>query len=44
MKTCKNCLHNEMYCGTHTENSPTCCDFTDCSEWVHLPCKVGDTE
>lgn len=42
MKTCKNCLHNEMCCGTHTDNSPTCCDFTDRSEWVHLPCKVGD--
>ena len=20
-----------------------CDNFTDCSEWVHLPCKVGDT-
>lgn len=43
MKTCKDCLHNEMCYGTHTDNSPTCCEFTDRSEWVHLPCRVGDT-
>lgn len=39
MKTCKDCLHNEICYGTHTDNSPTCCDFADCSEWVHLPCE-----
>lgn len=40
--TCKDCIHNEMCYGTHTDESPTCCDFLDRSEWVHLPCKVGD--
>lgn len=42
MKTCKDCLHNEMCYATHTDDSPTCCDFADRSEWVNLPCKVGD--
>lgn len=42
MKTCKDCLHNEMCYATHTDDSPTCCDFADRSEWVHLPRKVGD--
>lgn len=43
MKTCKDCLHNEMCYATHTDDSPTCCDFTDRSEWVHLPCRAGDS-
>lgn len=42
MKTCKDCLHNEMCYATHTDDSPTCCDFTNRSKWVHLPRKVGD--
>lgn len=54
MKTCKDCLHyevcaevmkqqlyiKEVLCG---QKNPVCPQFADCSEWVHLPCKVGDT-
>ena len=40
--TCKDCLHNEMCYGTHTDDSPTCCDFKDKSLYIELPCKVGD--
>jgi len=45
MKTCKDCLH---YDGCHLEKTETryeyggCPAFTDKSEWVRLPCKVGD--
>lgn len=44
--TCKNCLHYEA-CNYHIceETDMTvaeCTHFTDRSEWVHLPCKVGD--
>lgn len=39
--TCKDCLHNEMCYGTHTDDSPTCCDFKDKSRYIELPCKVG---
>ena len=42
MATCKDCLHNEMCYGTHTDDSPTCCDFKDKSRYIELPCKVGD--
>ena len=44
MADCKNCLHYEV-CG-YALNSKTIyeCDyFTDSSEWVHIPCKVGDS-
>ena len=41
--TCKDCIHNEMCFGTHTDDSPTCCDFKDKSRYIELPCKVGDT-
>lgn len=45
--TCKNCLHYEA-CNYHIceETDMTvaeCKQFTARSEWVHLPCKVGDT-
>lgn len=40
---CKDCIHNEMCYGTHTDESPTCCDFKDKSRYIELPCKVGDT-
>ena len=43
MATCNDCLHNEMCYGTHTDDSPTCCDFKDKSRFIELPCKVGDT-
>ena len=39
--TCKDCIHNEMCYGTHTDESPTCCDFKDKSRFIELPCKVG---
>lgn len=39
--TCKDCIHNEVCCGTHTDDSPTCCDFKDKSRFIELPCNVG---
>ena len=47
MKTCKDCLHYEA-CKDYgvdevCEELSVCKQFTDRSEWVHLPCKVGDT-
>ena len=44
--TCKDCLHYSV-CQYRRgrEMLPTgnqCKDFTDRSEWVHLPCMVGD--
>lgn len=44
--TCENCLHYEV-CNYHIceETDMTvaeCPHFTARSEWVHLPCKVGD--
>ena len=47
MSKCKNCLSEEvcryndghnLYC----KDEYVCPHFTDRSEWVHLPCKVGD--
>lgn len=49
--TCKNCLHYEACCemaaafGTEEINilyANKCEDFANRSEWVHLPCSVGD--
>ena len=42
--TCKDCLHYEA-CDNFLlpfELDETCSKFTNKSEWVHLPCKVGD--
>lgn len=43
--TCKNCLYYKR-CKKlgifNVETLSVCEDFTDHSEWVHLPCKVGD--
>ena len=44
--TCKYCLHYDRckklgICNIETLS--ICEDFADRSEWVHLPCKVGDT-
>lgn len=43
--TCKDCLHYER-CKKlgifNVETLSVCEDFTDRSEWVHLPCKLGD--
>lgn len=48
--TCKDCLHNGVCYMQETCNDIEqqlkdfgCEDFTDRSEWVYLPCKVGDT-
>ena len=45
--TCKDCLHYEACVKHYTQGQLTmingdCSTFTDRSEWVHLPCKVGD--
>lgn len=44
--TCKDCLHYER-CKKlgifNVETLSVCEDFTDRSEWVHLPFKLGDT-
>ena len=41
---CRDCLHNEMCYATHTDDSPTCCDFKDRSKYVLKgePKTVGD--
>ena len=49
MKTCKDCLHSkvcrdwwsEQEKNLFSESNIACRVFTDRSEWVHLPCKVG---
>ena len=52
MSTCKDCLHFEA-CELNSamrihlptiayRNTDYCKAFKDKSEWVHLPCKVGD--
>lgn len=49
MATCKDCLHydvcesiskRESFATLHCAEECPC--FTEKSEWVHLPCKVGD--
>ena len=45
--TCKKCLHYEACDKHYTQGQLTmiagdCSTFTDRSEWVKLPCKVGD--
>lgn len=47
-KSCKDCLHYERCYSIYTQDmldmtNGECVYFTDRSEWVHLPCKVGDT-
>lgn len=47
---CKDCLHYEV-CESYSKReslatlycAEECPGFTDKSEWVYLPCKVGDT-
>lgn len=52
MKNCRDCLHfkacYEMAEANNADEFNTmfaekCEDFTNRSEWVHLPCRVGDT-
>lgn len=42
---CEDCLHYKV-CGRYIDKEDAtfteCTRFTDCSEWVHLPCKPGD--
>lgn len=42
--TCKDCLHCKV-CATSNYDplGAPCKAYADKSEWVHLPCKVGDT-
>ena len=37
---CKDCLHYKMC--DYGQIGRLCSDFTDKSEWVHLPCKTGN--
>ena len=50
MSSCKDCLHSKV-CkdwwsereeNLFSESNIACRTFADRSEWVHLPCKVGD--
>lgn len=46
MIKCNDCLHYSVC--PHKNNldatlATRCDNFTDASEWIHLPCKVGDT-
>lgn len=38
--TCKDCIHYKMC--SYGQIGRLCADFSNKSEWVHLPCKVGD--
>lgn len=38
--TCKDCLHYKMC--NYGQIGKLCADFSNKSEWVHLPCKLGD--
>lgn len=40
--TCKDCLHYGV-CMNPNDTINICGLYQDKSEWVHLPCKVGDT-
>ena len=44
-KSCKDCLHYEVCLNMLRtfDEKILCSKFIDRSEWVHLPCKVGDT-
>lgn len=48
---CKDCLHYKVCCDNDLtyddyvlikSTDGKCLNFTDRSEWVHLPCKLGD--
>lgn len=44
-KSCKDCLHYEAcskWLKQNCDEGFMCENFTASSEWVHLPCKVGD--
>ena len=42
---CKDCIHQTAcsnFCRGFGQEAELCEHFSDKSEWVHLPCKVGD--
>lgn len=41
MSNCKRCLHYQMC--IYSDGNKRCPCFTDCSEWVKLPCNIGKT-
>ena len=41
--TFKQMIDKDSFDNEHYVDVYNCPDFTDRSEWVHLPCKVGDT-
>lgn len=44
-KDCDNCIHQIAcfdWCRGFGQEAELCEHFSDKSEWVHLPCKVGD--
>lgn len=42
MNICKGCFHFPVCQAYGETNKEDCAAFTDHSEWVHLPCEVGD--
>lgn len=46
-KSCKDCLHYAVciyhICEKTDMTVAECPHFTDTSEWIHLPCKAGDS-
>lgn len=42
MNICKGCFHFPVCQAYGETNKEDCAAFTDHSEWVHLPCKVGN--
>lgn len=43
MTTCKDCLHFVVCEEVPTKSADDCDFFKDCSNFVELPCKIGDT-
>ena len=45
MKTCKDCIHYAVCCkyDMYGDCAKECKSFDGKDDWVHLPCKVGDT-
>lgn len=49
MTDCDRCIHWSVCSCYNLRDRITqrydyyCAEFKDCSEWLHVPCKVGDT-
>ncbi len=44
--TCKDCIHQTTcfdWCRGFGQEAELCEHFSDKAEWVHMPCKAGDT-